>query len=551
MGFLVFISLVIISVNCIFIWKLIVNFQKKPEALLQNPGDMVAVSIFSFFQFFFSFFGVSDFASASVFYSRIKCLALRKIPGTMNASAAVPIAVMALVFLANIQMDSTTLIVAMVMQSIGSFFTPFLVAKAENRVIRRFLAFSLAIAAVKIFLNDFNIAEGTSMGLNGYKLVIFGLLCAFYGVLNNFGVGSFALTTLTAYIIGLNPVAALPIMTCAAAVSIPLASMKFIKLGMVSNSVASLSTIAGASGVWIAIHIAKNLDVDYVKYVFGVLFIICAVVMLTRLWWKNRGQLLDREEPNPRMQTLSLYIIMIAAFLVFLELIFLGSRILLTLRESVIQQEIAHINEFFSELVASFLVFLFFISLLLASFSRLLRLDINYYEEARTMSLVDSLTCIANRRAFFEKIHNEWNRLAREQRPLSLLMMDIDKFKDYNDTYGHSQGDELLRAFANIIRTAARRPADIVARLGGEEFGILLPNTDLEGAVGVAEIFRQKIEQMRVPMLDGKEPAAITVSIGVATIVPCSKSSYDFLINTADSRLYKAKHAGRNKVCGF
>jgi diguanylate cyclase (GGDEF)-like protein len=549
MCFLIFISIVIIAVNCVFIWKLIVSFQKKPEALLQSRKDIAAVSVFSFFQFFFSFFGISDFATASIFYSKIKCLATRKIPGTMNASAAIPVAVMAMVFLTHIKMDSTTLLVAMAMQSIGAFFTPFLVAKTENRVIRRFLALSLVIAAVKIFLNDFDITEGTSMGLQGYKLVIFGLLCAFYGFLNNFGIGSFALTTLTAYIIGLNPVAALPIMTCAAAVSIPLACINFIKLGMVSNSVASISTIAGASGVWIAVYIVKNLDMGYVKYVFGAVFIICAALMLTRFWWKSRGLLIDREEQSSKIQTAGLYVIMIAAFLIFLEFIFLGSKIFLTLKDSVIKQEIAPINEFIPELAASLLTFLLFISLLIVSFSRLLRLEIYSHEESKIMCLTDPLTNIANRRAFFEKIHNEWHRLAREQRPLSLLMMDIDKFKDYNDAYGHVQGDELLKAFSAVIKYGARRPADIVARLGGEEFGILLPNTSQEGAIDVAEILRQKVEQIRVPMLDGREPVAITVSIGVATVVPSSKNSYDFLINTADSRLYKAKHAGRNKVC--
>ncbi len=547
MGLLIAISLVIVAINCVFVGKLIVDFQKKPEALLQNPKDILAVSLFSFFQFFFSFFGVPDFAVGSIFYSRIKCLTIRKIPGTMNASAAIPIAVIALVFLTYIQMDSTTLIVAMVMQSIGAFLTPFLVAKTERKVIRLLLAFSLIVASIKFFLGYFNITESTSMGLQGYKLVIFGLLCAYYGVLNNFGISSLALSTLTAYIIGLSPLAALPIMTCATAVSLPLASMKFIKLGMISSSVAALSTVAGVSGVWVAVYLVKSLDMSYIKYILGAVFIICAAMMFTKFWWRKRGPLIDKEEPNSRVQTLSLRIIMIAAFLIFSEFIYLFSRTFVSLRENFIQYEMTHIDGF-SGFISSFLVFLFFISLLLISFSKLLRLDINYYEEARTASLIDVLTGIANRRAFFERLHNEWNRLAREQKPLALLMMDVDRFKSYNDTYGHLQGDELLKAFANVIKSGARRPADIVARLGGEEFGILLPNTTIDGAVGVAEVLRQKVEEMRVPLPDGKEPIAVTVSIGVATIIPSNNSSYNFLINEADSHLYKAKHAGRNKV---
>ncbi|MDR3342998.1 MAG: diguanylate cyclase [Treponema sp.] len=163
--------------------------------------------------------------------------------------------------------------------------------------------------------------------------------------------------------------------------------------------------------------------------------------------------------------------------------------------------------------------------------------------------LTDPLTDIANRRNFDERIDMEWRRAIREKKPVSFLMIDIDKFKHYNDTYGHPQGDTLLKTVAKIFVAIARRPADLPARLGGEEFGILLPSTGAEAAFLVAESIRAAVESLRVPTADRSEMTTVTVSIGVATALPAKNDLVKDFISRADKNLYIAKKTGKNRVC--
>jgi diguanylate cyclase (GGDEF)-like protein len=142
----------------------------------------------------------------------------------------------------------------------------------------------------------------------------------------------------------------------------------------------------------------------------------------------------------------------------------------------------------------------------------------------------------------------EWRRAIREKQPISFFMLDIDKFKNYNDTYGHLQGDALLKAVAKIFTVNARRPADLSARLGGEEFGILLPCTGPEAALLIAENIRADVEALKVPTADGSEITGTTVSIGVVTTTPAGKDMVKDFISRADENLYAAKETGRNKV---
>ena len=164
------------------------------------------------------------------------------------------------------------------------------------------------------------------------------------------------------------------------------------------------------------------------------------------------------------------------------------------------------------------------------------------------LGMTDPLTDIPNRRCFDERLAIEWKRAIREKKPLSFLMMDLDKFKNYNDTYGHLQGDTLLKVVSRIFVGAARRASDLAARLGGEEFGVLLPDTTLDNALLVAETIRQHIEEAHVPTSDGLTWTSTTISIGAASIVPTLKDSCDDFIAKADEFLYVAKAAGRNRV---
>jgi len=173
---------------------------------------------------------------------------------------------------------------------------------------------------------------------------------------------------------------------------------------------------------------------------------------------------------------------------------------------------------------------------------------VNQLRTIERLSLTDHLTSLPNRRSFDERIHMEWNRAIREQTSISIMIIDIDKFKIFNDTYGHQHGDIVLQAAANIFPQSFRRPGDFAARWGGEEFVVLLPNTPLEGAMHVAEKIRADIEEAVIPCAGGSN-TGITISIGVNTQKPTQGSSIDAFLSLADKALYAAKEAGRNRVC--
>ncbi|MDR3120416.1 MAG: diguanylate cyclase [Clostridiales bacterium] len=164
------------------------------------------------------------------------------------------------------------------------------------------------------------------------------------------------------------------------------------------------------------------------------------------------------------------------------------------------------------------------------------------------LGLTDPLTGIPNRRSFDDRLHMEWRRAIREKRPLSFLMMDIDNFAKYNDTYGHPQGDILLKAAAEVCSTWGRRPADHPARLGGEAFGVLLPDTDLDAALSIAEHIRADVEALRVPTEDERAVTQATVSVGVASTVPTGEAAVDSFLASADKSLFAAKTEGRNRI---
>jgi len=162
------------------------------------------------------------------------------------------------------------------------------------------------------------------------------------------------------------------------------------------------------------------------------------------------------------------------------------------------------------------------------------------------MCLIDPLTKVANRRGFETRLIADWGRAIRERAPISILMMDIDKFKNYNDTYGHQQGDVTLKTFVEIAAQTIKRSSDLIARWGGEEFVILMPNVDINGAVDVAENVRKNVAASVVPTEDGTV-TKITVSIGINSVVPVADAGIKDFIEKADQALYKAKESGRNR----
>jgi diguanylate cyclase (GGDEF)-like protein len=176
----------------------------------------------------------------------------------------------------------------------------------------------------------------------------------------------------------------------------------------------------------------------------------------------------------------------------------------------------------------------------------------NHIELKRSRDLLerlttqDHLTGISNRRRFDDSLAQEWQRAAREQTPLSLVAIDIDHFKAYNDHYGHPQGDQCLIRVARALATCVTRPTDLVARCGGEEFAGLLPSTDSTGAARLAGQMRAAIEAEGLEHARSPTHPHVTISLGVATVVPQAEESAQLLVDLADAALYEAKGAGRN-----
>jgi len=164
------------------------------------------------------------------------------------------------------------------------------------------------------------------------------------------------------------------------------------------------------------------------------------------------------------------------------------------------------------------------------------------------ISMKDGLTGVANRRRFDEYLFMECRRMNRENHPISLIMCDIDYFKKYNDAYGHQMGDECLIVVAKTLENSTNRVSDLVGRYGGEEVGIVLPNTPLEGAVSLANAMREKISDRKLPHKDSDVSGFVSISLGVSCITQGENYDPKILIEKADVALYQAKRNGRNRV---
>jgi diguanylate cyclase (GGDEF)-like protein len=169
-------------------------------------------------------------------------------------------------------------------------------------------------------------------------------------------------------------------------------------------------------------------------------------------------------------------------------------------------------------------------------------------QELQRLAYLDGLTQIANRRLFDERLSQEWPRMKREQLPLSLILCDVDYFKQYNDTYGHQAGDDCLRLVAQALATAARRPPDLAARYGGEEFAVLLPNTSLTGAMGVANVIQAHLKTLQISHRNSTVSQFVTLSFGVASLIPNDQTAPEQLLSQVDQALYQAKLAGRDRI---
>ena len=169
------------------------------------------------------------------------------------------------------------------------------------------------------------------------------------------------------------------------------------------------------------------------------------------------------------------------------------------------------------------------------------------YKEVEALSAQDALTGLANRRRFDDSLATEWRRAIRDGKPLSLMLVDVDHFKSYNDTYGHLQGDSCLKQVAASALSVARRPGDVVARYGGDEFTMIMPNTVNDGAMQLGNKICASVRERKLPH-DTNATRIVTVSIGCATIIPQSGQNASTLIERADRALYLAKRSGRDRA---
>jgi diguanylate cyclase (GGDEF)-like protein len=171
-------------------------------------------------------------------------------------------------------------------------------------------------------------------------------------------------------------------------------------------------------------------------------------------------------------------------------------------------------------------------------------------QEIEMLSMIDPLTGISNKRNFDIRLEMEWARAIRERAPISLLLLDIDKSKDYNDQYGYPQGDALLKTAAGVIKKSARRATDFSSHIGGDEFAVLLPSTGLEGALIIADCIRTDLEETVIHTIDGS-PTSCTISVGVSSSIPRPGDKSSDFVSATSGFLNHAKKTGRNKICFY
>ncbi|WOD41522.1 diguanylate cyclase [Nodosilinea sp. E11] len=170
-------------------------------------------------------------------------------------------------------------------------------------------------------------------------------------------------------------------------------------------------------------------------------------------------------------------------------------------------------------------------------------------QQLQRLATLDGLTLVANRHRFDEYWQEQWPILTQQQQPLALILMDVDYFKQYNDHYGHLAGDDCLKQLARCLETTIKRPTDLIARYGGEEFVIMLPHTTLAGAARLAQRILDAVYRLNIPHAQSAISDRITVSLGVACLVPQVDMAIATLITSADKMLYQAKAEGRNRYC--
>lgn len=278
------ILILIIIVNSIFAIKLLQDLVKNRQTLKTEKTSNLFLATSSFVIFFFSSFGISDFAMATILYRKKKIIADKLLPGTLNTQCVLPLAVMAFIFIAVIEVDILTLLVCIVSQIFGAYFGAKYVVKLPITLIRIFISAGLLLTTVFILASKFNFipSSGLATALTNDKLIIAGILLCLFGALNNVGIGSYAPTMMTIYSLGINPAVAFPIMMGASTFSVAIGSIQFIKNGFYSRKITLFTSTFGVLGVLIGIYLVKSLNVSLLQWVIAVLLFYSGIIMLTQ-----------------------------------------------------------------------------------------------------------------------------------------------------------------------------------------------------------------------------------------------------------------------------
>ena len=276
--------LLIVLVNGYFAFVFIRDVLKHKEEVKKEPAKSGWLALSSFLMFFLSTFGISDFAIGTVLYSKAKWVSMKKLPGTLNTECVIPVAVMALSYITGITVGIKSLVGCIFCQVIGAYLGPRFVVKLPEKTIKIFVGWGVIIASLLIVAGQLNWipSNGTATELSGFKLVLAGVLLFVYGALNNIGIGSYALTMVTVYLLGLNPVAAFPIMMGACTFSVPVGSVQFIKLDDYSRKITLFTATFGVLGVLIAVFLVKSLNTYLLKWLVVIVLLYSAYTMLQR-----------------------------------------------------------------------------------------------------------------------------------------------------------------------------------------------------------------------------------------------------------------------------
>ena len=277
--------ILIIAINSYFLFVFVKDVVSHKEEVKKEQASSKILPFSAFIMFFLSTFGISDFAIGSVLYPKLNWVSIKKLPGTLNTQCVIPVATMALSYITSIEVGIKTLVVCIVCQVIGAYIGPKFVVKLPERTIKLFVSIGLIVAAILIFAGQMNWipSNGTATELYGVKLILAGVLLFVFGALNNIGIGSYALTMVTVYMLGLNPAAAFPIMMGACTFSVPVGSVQFVKFGEYSRKITLFAATFGVLGVLCAVFLVKSLDTVMLKWVVILVLIYSAYSMIASL----------------------------------------------------------------------------------------------------------------------------------------------------------------------------------------------------------------------------------------------------------------------------